>query len=134
MTFITYLFCSLNFEIRRVSNQTIIKSMMIGFRRVRSAINSSRSVIRAFNSSSSSSDWCGNRNSRRSLVTSGIDAASYHLSGGPSYMRGAVFWEPNKPLTFEDFNMPRPKAGEILIKTKGKLYSIIYTYILFDLN
>lgn len=93
--------------------------MMIGFRRVRRAINSSRSVIRALNSYSSSSHCCGNRNSRRSLVTSGIDAASYHLSGGPSYMRGAVFWEPNKPLTFEDFNMPRPKAGEILIKTKA---------------
>lgn len=86
---------------------------------MRSAINSSRSVIRVLNSSSSSSDWCGNRNSRRSFVSSGIDAASYHLSGGPSYMRGAVFWEPNKPLTFEDFNMPRPKAGEILIKTKA---------------
>ncbi|CAI9113167.1 OLC1v1013718C1 [Oldenlandia corymbosa var. corymbosa] len=41
------------------------------------------------------------------------------LHGGPSYMRGAVFWEPNKPLTFEDFHMPRPKANEILIKTKA---------------
>ncbi|OIV89819.1 hypothetical protein TanjilG_29911 [Lupinus angustifolius] len=43
-------------------------------------------------------------------------------SGGdglPSYMRGAVFWEPNKPLTIEEFRMPRPKAGEVLIKTKG---------------
>ncbi|KAG0499079.1 hypothetical protein HPP92_003770, partial [Vanilla planifolia] len=34
-------------------------------------------------------------------------------------MRGAVFWEPNKPLTMEDFQMPRPKAGELLIKTKA---------------
>ncbi|XP_019432397.1 PREDICTED: alcohol dehydrogenase 1-like [Lupinus angustifolius] len=43
-------------------------------------------------------------------------------SGGdglPSYMRGAVFWEPNKPLTIEEFRMPRPKAGEVLIKTKA---------------
>uniref|UniRef100_A0A2N9IA52 Enoyl reductase (ER) domain-containing protein n=1 Tax=Fagus sylvatica TaxID=28930 RepID=A0A2N9IA52_FAGSY len=39
--------------------------------------------------------------------------------GLPSYMRGAVFWEPNKPLTMEDFRMPRPKSGEILIKTKA---------------
>jgi Zn-dependent alcohol dehydrogenase len=37
----------------------------------------------------------------------------------PKYMRGAVFWEPNMPLTIEEFHMPRPKAGELLIKTKG---------------
>ncbi|RWR84680.1 alcohol dehydrogenase [Cinnamomum micranthum f. kanehirae] len=48
-----------------------------------------------------------------------IDASAYHLSGGPSFMRGTVFWEPNKPLTIEEFHMPRPKAGEILIKTKA---------------
>ncbi|XP_058097719.1 uncharacterized protein LOC131242835 [Magnolia sinica] len=47
------------------------------------------------------------------------DASAYHLSGGPSFMRGTVFWEPNKPLTIEDFQMPRPKAGELLIKTKA---------------
>ncbi|GMY12643.1 alcohol dehydrogenase [Fagus crenata] len=39
--------------------------------------------------------------------------------GLPQYMRGAVYWEPNKPLTIEDFHMPRPKAGELLIKTKA---------------
>ncbi|KAK2965110.1 hypothetical protein RJ640_026120 [Escallonia rubra] len=49
-----------------------------------------------------------------------ISPSSYHLNGGPSYMRGAVFWgEPNKPLTFEDFHMPRPKSGEVLIRTKA---------------
>ncbi|KAL0332586.1 UNVERIFIED_CONTAM: Succinate-semialdehyde dehydrogenase (acetylating) [Sesamum calycinum] len=48
-----------------------------------------------------------------------VTAAGYHVSNGPSYMRGAVFWEPNKPLTFEDFEMPRPKANEVLIKTKA---------------
>ena len=37
-------------------------------------------------------------------------------------MRGTVFWEPNKPLSIEEFHMPRPKAGEILIKTKGKFF------------
>lgn len=47
------------------------------------------------------------------------NTASYHLQGGPSHMRAAVFWEPNKPLTLEDFHMPRPKANEVLIKTKG---------------
>lgn len=46
-------------------------------------------------------------------------AASYHLQGGPSHMRAAVFWNPSQPLTFEDFHMPRPKANEVLIKTKG---------------
>ncbi|KAA8547181.1 hypothetical protein F0562_003609 [Nyssa sinensis] len=54
-----------------------------------------------------------------SSTSSDVSAKSYHLSGGPSYMRGAVFWEPNKPLTIEDFHMPRPKAGELLIKTKA---------------
>nr|XP_029121852.1 uncharacterized protein LOC105049779 isoform X3 [Elaeis guineensis] len=48
-----------------------------------------------------------------------IDAAGYHVAGGPSFMRGAVFWEPNRPLTIEEFHMPRPKAGEVLIKTKA---------------
>ncbi|KAL6542353.1 hypothetical protein OROMI_023955 [Orobanche minor] len=48
-----------------------------------------------------------------------VEAAGYHVSNGPSYMRGAVFWEKDKPLTFEDFHMPRPKANEILIKTKA---------------
>ncbi|XP_075498426.1 uncharacterized protein LOC142536905 [Primulina tabacum] len=46
-------------------------------------------------------------------------AAGYHINNGSSYMRGAVFWEPNKPLTFEDFHMPRPKVNEVLIKTKA---------------
>ncbi|KAI4336496.1 hypothetical protein L6164_015018 [Bauhinia variegata] len=48
---------------------------------------------------------------------------SFHSIGGggglPSYMRAAVFWEPNKPLTIEEFRIPRPKTGEILIRTKG---------------
>lgn len=48
-----------------------------------------------------------------------MSASGYHVSNGPSYMKGAVFWEANKPLTFEDFEMPRPKANEVLVKTKG---------------
>lgn len=48
-----------------------------------------------------------------------VDVSSYNLNGGSSYMRAAVFWEPNKPLTIEEFHMPRPKSGEILIKTKA---------------
>ncbi|KAJ6805516.1 putative alcohol dehydrogenase [Iris pallida] len=43
----------------------------------------------------------------------------YHVSGGPSFMRGSVFWEPNRPLTIEEFVMPRPKSGEVLIRTKA---------------
>ncbi|KAL5053200.1 hypothetical protein RYX36_033882 [Vicia faba] len=47
-------------------------------------------------------------------------AATAGGGGGlPSYMRGAVYWEPNKPLTIEEFHIPRPKAGELLIKTKA---------------
>lgn len=60
----------------------------------------------------------------RSLCSSGgavsrEEAAGYRVGGGESYMRGTVFWEPNKPLTIEEFHMPRPKAGEVLIRTKG---------------
>ncbi|GLT53254.1 hypothetical protein SLA2020_265390 [Shorea laevis] len=47
------------------------------------------------------------------------NASSVGGAGLPSYMRAAVFWEPNKPLTIEELRMPRPKAGEILIKTKA---------------
>jgi len=54
-------------------------------------------------------------------------AAGYHVAGGPSYMRGAVFWEPGRPLTLEEFQMPRPKAGELLIKTKGPAFFFIET-------
>ena len=54
-------------------------------------------------------------------------AAGFHVAGGPSYMRGAVFWEPGRPLTLEEFQMPRPKAGELLIKTKGPAFFFIET-------
>ncbi|CAJ1937695.1 unnamed protein product [Sphenostylis stenocarpa] len=64
--------------------------------------------------------------SRHSSVHNPIPASvsSFHSQpvggdGLPSYMRGAVHWEPNKPLSIEDFRMPRPKAGEVLIKTKA---------------
>ncbi|KAL3597219.1 hypothetical protein D5086_008856 [Populus alba] len=50
--------------------------------------------------------------------TTKISKSSYHVSSG-GFMRGAVFWEPNKPLTMEEFHIPRPKAGEVLIKTKA---------------
>ncbi|EXB64096.1 Succinate-semialdehyde dehydrogenase (acetylating) [Morus notabilis] len=45
----------------------------------------------------------------------------YHSAGAglPSYMRAAVFREPNKPLALEEFHIPRPKSGELLIKTKA---------------
>ena len=47
--------------------------------------------------------------------------AGYHVSSG-GYMRGAVYREPNQPLTIEEFHIPRPKVNEILIKTKGRYY------------
>ncbi|XP_030939344.1 uncharacterized protein LOC115964144 [Quercus lobata] len=52
----------------------------------------------------------------------GVNGNRSYSSGGvglPSYMRAAVFREPNKPLTIEEFQIPRPKAGEVLIKTKA---------------
>lgn len=81
---------------------------------------------------SSSSSWFLNRNhqinnnvndndvirGRPSTSSSSSLAASYHVSSG-DYMRGAVFWDVNKPLSIEEFHLPRPKAGEVLIKTKG---------------
>lgn len=57
-------------------------------------------------------------------LTNHSSSASYHVSSG-GYMRGAVFWEPNKPLTIEEFHLPRPKAGEILVKTKGNFSFLI---------
>ncbi|KAH9625164.1 hypothetical protein KSS87_008766 [Heliosperma pusillum] len=47
--------------------------------------------------------------------------SSYNVNNGgtSSYMRGVMFSGPNQPLTFEDFHMPRPKANEILVKTKA---------------
>ncbi|GKV14772.1 hypothetical protein SLEP1_g25592 [Rubroshorea leprosula] len=50
--------------------------------------------------------------------------AGYNVSSS-GYMRGTVFWESNKPFTIEEFHMPRPKVGELLIKTKScKLWSV----------
>ncbi|RWW54548.1 hypothetical protein BHE74_00038872 [Ensete ventricosum] len=59
----------------------------------------------------------------------GITAAGYHVAGGPSFMRGTVFWEPNRPLTIEEFHMPKPKAGEILIKTKGHGWILRFQFV-----
>ncbi|XP_018850112.1 alcohol dehydrogenase [Juglans regia] len=58
--------------------------------------------------------WGGHGSFRRYSNSSSLGGV-----GLPSYMRAAVFWEPNKPLTIEEFRMPRPKAGEVLIKTKA---------------
>lgn len=94
---------------------------------LQSLINTSRSRTTTYTCSSLYSNQL-----RRSVTPSSpsssdpksfstISSSSYHLNGGPSYMRGAVFWEPNKPMTFEDFEMPRPKVNEVLIKTKGMI-------------
>ncbi|KAK4264650.1 hypothetical protein QN277_025797 [Acacia crassicarpa] len=54
-------------------------------------------------------------------VSKGVSFYSQVASGGglPSSMRGAVFWEKGKPLSIEEFHIPRPKAGEVLVKTKA---------------
>ncbi|XP_078441021.1 groES-like zinc-binding alcohol dehydrogenase family protein [Wolffia australiana] len=59
---------------------------------------------------------------QRCLLSSLIskeEAVGYHVGGGSSFMRGTVFWGPGKPLSIEQFLMPRPKAGEVLIRTKA---------------
>ncbi|KAJ7522370.1 hypothetical protein O6H91_18G008400 [Diphasiastrum complanatum] len=48
-----------------------------------------------------------------------IDAKDYLVGGGPSTMKAAVFWEAGKPLTIEDMRIPRPKVGEVLLKTRA---------------
>ncbi|XP_061369906.1 uncharacterized protein LOC133312680 isoform X2 [Gastrolobium bilobum] len=75
-----------------------------------------------------SSSWCfhnhllAHHSSIHKAVDEQHDVVSFHsqaYGGGggggggglPSYMRGAVYWEPNKPLTIEEFHMPRPKAA-----------------------
>ncbi|KAF5192809.1 Alcohol dehydrogenase-like [Thalictrum thalictroides] len=47
-------------------------------------------------------------------------SSGYQVNNGPSFMQGIVFWgKPNSPITIEDFYLPKPKAGELLIKTKA---------------
>ncbi|MFS8023398.1 putative succinate-semialdehyde dehydrogenase (acetylating) [Helianthus anomalus] len=99
----------------------------MGFNRynklLRTLINTSRSTTTFSSSSVYCNQWrrsvtsCSDDNKTASFST--IPSSSYHVHGGTSYMRGAVFWEPNKPLTFEDFEIPRPKVNEVLIKTKA---------------
>ncbi|KAH6825536.1 GroES-like zinc-binding alcohol dehydrogenase family protein [Perilla frutescens var. hirtella] len=64
-----------------------------------------------------------------------ISAPGYHVNSGSSYMKGSVFWEKDKPITYEDFEMPRPKANEVLIKIKacGACHSDLHV-IKGDLN
>ncbi|KAK4353536.1 hypothetical protein RND71_025730 [Anisodus tanguticus] len=79
---------------------------------------SSRSTTLFATSRFSNRPFCSDSMEKSSSTTASA-ASYYHLSGGPSHMRAVVFWEPGKPLTFEDFHMPRPKANEVLIKTKA---------------
>ncbi|XAR62776.1 Succinate-semialdehyde dehydrogenase (acetylating) [Bertholletia excelsa] len=87
---------------------------------IRNAISSSSRKNRSMGAAAS----CGWRRalsqSTVSSPSSSPSMSSYHVGGGgPSYMRGVVFWEPNKPLAIEEFQMPRPKANEVLIRTKA---------------
>ncbi|CAH8306382.1 unnamed protein product [Eruca vesicaria subsp. sativa] len=47
-----------------------------------------------------------------------LTTAGYHVSSG-GYMRGAVYREPNQPLTIEEFHIPQPNVNKILIKIKA---------------
>ncbi|CAO2186622.1 unnamed protein product [Urochloa humidicola] len=80
-----------------------------------SASSSSRALLRRIGGALLRRSFCASAEAGGDSAA----AAGYHVAGGPSYMRGAVFWEPGRPLTLEEFRMPRPKAGELLIKTKA---------------
>ncbi|KAK9950269.1 hypothetical protein M0R45_005767 [Rubus argutus] len=91
---------------------------------IRSAV--ARRLFSNPSSCPSSYSWCTTTSTRSSLSSSLVDQKRSSSSsssavgvGLPAYMRAAVFWEPNKPLTIEEFHIPRPKSGEILIKTKA---------------
>ncbi|KAL1539035.1 all-trans-retinol dehydrogenase [NAD(+)] ADH1B-like [Salvia divinorum] len=62
---------------------------------------------------------CSSYGGRRWYSGEPTAAAGYHVNTVPSYMTGSVFWEKDKPISYEDFEMPRPKANEVLIKTKA---------------
>jgi len=102
-------------------------------------------VRRNINNLKRLSCWRLNNNNKQLLNNVEDDACTVSIHteavgvgvGLPSYMRGAVFREPNKPLTIEEFHIPRPKAGELLIKTKGPclhffILSLSSLYILFN--
>lgn len=56
---------------------------------------------------------------RREETKAEVDAKDYLVGNGPNSMRAAVLWEPGKAMTIEDMQMPRPQAGEVLVKTKA---------------
>lgn len=67
-------------------------------------------------------------------------AAGYHVNPSSS-MRGVVFWEPNRPMSLEYLQIPRPKSGELLIKTKGNVYRLsppppvpLFEFLSFSIN
>lgn len=50
----------------------------------------------------------------------------YLLGTLPETMKAAVLWEPRKPMTIEHLKLPRPQIGEVLIRTKGGYYYLLY--------
>ncbi|KAI4369309.1 hypothetical protein MLD38_017764 [Melastoma candidum] len=66
--------------------------------------------------------WSRLRNrASSSLLQRGFSSGAsggYHVSPS-SFMRGAVFWDPTRPLSLEELRIPRPSSGELLIKTKA---------------
>ncbi|KAL2651915.1 hypothetical protein R1flu_020043 [Riccia fluitans] len=61
----------------------------------------------------------GNREFSSQPEQGAIDGKGYLMGSEKSTMRAAVLWEPKKPMVVEDLRMPRPKTGEVLIKTKA---------------
>ena len=52
-------------------------------------------------------------------LSSNIDGRSYTVNSASSTMRAAVLWEANGEMSIELMQMPRPQAGEVLVKVKG---------------
>eukprot|EP00850_Spirogloea_muscicola_P018730 SM000175S03277 [mRNA] locus=s175:53706:56333:+ [translate_table: standard] len=52
-------------------------------------------------------------------VLAPASGAGYHVGGGPSTMLAAVLREAGRPMEVERLRMPRPKAGEVLLKTRA---------------
>ena len=58
-------------------------------------------------------------------LPSNIDGRSYTVNSASSTMRAAVLWEANGEMSIELMKIPRPQAGEVLVKVKGDLASCV---------
>ncbi|XP_021733316.1 uncharacterized protein LOC110700134 [Chenopodium quinoa] len=97
-----------------ITRKSIIKRMISNPSLICRSIFTNTSINHHSSSSCSSSQMISPPSS------ASFSSSSYNVSGaGASFMRGVMFTKPDQPLVIEDFQMPRPKANEILVKTKA---------------